>query len=290
MSTTNENNTDLDAMSLEAIEAELKKFETDRAQAPRPAGRDRASTGSTPSRASSRASSASTRPSSSAASRWRTTCSSRRRSAASATRCTRSTCRTTTRSSPARSSATAASATRRYFTVGNLVKYLDHASRQARHDHGRRSSRTTCSSRPAPVAPAASACTSPSTARRSATPASTASASCSSSRPAASSRRPATSVGLEMNPTFFWAIVKAILIGDVAERARLSHPPVRGGAGRDRPRAREWQAASSTRRSRTARTSLPMALYKARREIVEGQGRPYAARSRRSASSASSGR
>ena len=96
-----------------------------------------------------------------------------------------------------------------YFTVGNLVKYLIDAARQARHDARRRSSRTTSSSPPAPAARAASACTSPSTARRCATPASTASASCSSSRRAASSRRPATSVGLELNPTFFSAIVKA---------------------------------------------------------------------------------
>ena len=79
-----------------------------------------------------------------------------------------------------------------YFTVGNLVQYLI----TLRDKHGMSAEdivASTSSSRPARAARAASACTSPSTARRSATPASTASASCSSSRRAASSRRPATS-------------------------------------------------------------------------------------------------
>ncbi len=79
-----------------------------------------------------------------------------------------------------------------YFTVGNLVQYLI----TLRDKHGMTSEdivdEVSSSSRPARAVPAASACTSPSTARRSVTPASTASASCSSSRRAASSRRPAT--------------------------------------------------------------------------------------------------
>ena len=69
-----------------------------------------------------------------------------------------------------------------YFTVGNLVKYLDRPARREGMPTRRSSSRTTCSSRPARAARAASAPTSPSTARRCATPASTASACCCSSR------------------------------------------------------------------------------------------------------------
>jgi len=74
-----------------------------------------------------------------------------------------------------------------YFTVGNLVKFL--TERAARDGiPPRRSSTSTCSSRRAPAAPAASACTRRSTVRPCATAASTASASCSSSRRAACSR------------------------------------------------------------------------------------------------------
>ena len=90
-----------------------------------------------------------------------------------------------------------------YFTVGNLVKYLIYAARQAGHDRRGDRRATTCSSPRARAARAASACTSPSTARRCATPASTASASCFPADRAASSRRPATTPGLELNPTFF---------------------------------------------------------------------------------------
>ena len=63
-----------------------------------------------------------------------------------------------------------------YFTVGNLVKYLVRAARREGHDHRGHRRAATSSSRPARAGRAASACTSPSTARRCATPASTGSA------------------------------------------------------------------------------------------------------------------
>ena len=72
-------------------------------------------------------------------------------------------------------------------------------------------------------------------------------------------------VGLEMNPTFFWGVVRAILIGDCAQRARLPHPPVRGRGRRDRPRARDEQEAH--RDAFENNTSLPVALYKVRRTM-----------------------
>ena len=70
-----------------------------------------------------------------------------------------------------------------YFTVGNLVQYLQSLEEQGLPS--RKSSTATCSSPPAPAVPAASACTKPSTAWRCATPVSTASACCCSSSRAA---------------------------------------------------------------------------------------------------------
>ena len=117
----------------------------------------------------------------------------------------------------------------------------DRPPRQGGHDAPRTSSRTTCSSRPARAAPAASACTSPSTARRCATRASTASASCSSSRQGGLSQATGDDVGLEMNPAFFIAHRQGDRLRRRAQRARLPHPPLRGRAGRDEPRDRGGQ-------------------------------------------------
>ena len=58
-------------------------------------------------------------------------------------------------------------------------------------------------------------------------------------------------VGLEMNPAFFWAVVRAIIDRRRAQRARLPHPPLRGRARRDGPRASRTARSSSATRSRT---------------------------------------
>ncbi|HEX2690203.1 MAG TPA: 2-hydroxyglutaryl-CoA dehydratase, partial [Kofleriaceae bacterium] len=72
-------------------------------------------------------------------------------------------------------------------------------------------------------------------------------------------------VGLEMNPTFFWAVVRAILVGDVLNSLGY------------RIRPYEVQPGSADRALETGKriisdafehgTSLPVALYKARREL-----------------------
>jgi hypothetical protein len=123
----------------------------------------------------------------------------------------------------------------------------------------RRSSRSTSSSRPAPAARAASACTSPSTARRSATPASTASASCSSSRRAAEAgdgrgerARPV--------PLFFWAIVKALVAGDVLNALGYRIRPYEVNVG-DTDRAID-QCKEIIYKALENRTNILVALWK----------------------------
>ncbi len=49
-------------------------------------------------------------------------------------------------------------------------------------------------------------------------------------------------VGIEMNPPFFIAIIKGIVSGRRAQRARLSHQALRGRGGRHQPRARRGPA------------------------------------------------
>ena len=103
-----------------------------------------------------------------------------------------------------------------YFTVGNLVKYLDLAARRAGHagQGHRREPRVPHRRRLRPVplrhvrhrVPQGAARRRLRRLPRAAVPADR----------AASSRPPATSVGLEMNPTFFWRVVRRrSSIGDV---------------------------------------------------------------------------
>src|SRR5829696_2587556 len=72
-------------------------------------------------------------------------------------------------------------------------------------------------------------------------------------------------VGLEMNPTFFWAVVRAILIGDVLNALGYRIRPyevVPGSADRALEVAKGIISEAFEHN-----TSLPMALYKARREL-----------------------
>ena len=119
----------------------------------------------------------------------------------------------------------------------------------------RKSSTATCSSRPAPADPAASACTKPSTAWPCATPGSTASACSCSSSPAAS-RQSDAEAGLEMNLDFFLGILNALNCGDVMNEVAYAHPPLRGQRRRDRPRCSTRAWTTCTRSSaRSARGS-----------------------------------
>jgi predicted nucleotide-binding protein (sugar kinase/HSP70/actin superfamily) len=72
-------------------------------------------------------------------------------------------------------------------------------------------------------------------------------------------------VGLEMNPTFFWGVVRAILIGDVLNSLgyRIRPYEVEPGAA---DRALETSKKIISDAFENA-TSLPMALYKVRREL-----------------------
>ena len=72
-------------------------------------------------------------------------------------------------------------------------------------------------------------------------------------------------VGLEMNPTFFWGVVRAILIGDVLNALgyRIRPYEVEAGAA---DRALEDQEADPRRRCRD-NTSILRALYEVRREL-----------------------
>jgi predicted nucleotide-binding protein (sugar kinase/HSP70/actin superfamily) len=72
-------------------------------------------------------------------------------------------------------------------------------------------------------------------------------------------------VGLEMNPTFFWGVVRAILIGDVLNSLgyRIRPYEVEAGAA-DRALETSKKIISDAFESGT---SLPMALYKVRREL-----------------------
>src|SRR5882672_7636680 len=72
-------------------------------------------------------------------------------------------------------------------------------------------------------------------------------------------------VGLEMNPTFFWAVVRAILIGDVLNSLgyRIRPYEVEPGAA---DRALE-QSKRIISQAFEHNTSIPSALYKARREL-----------------------
>jgi len=72
-------------------------------------------------------------------------------------------------------------------------------------------------------------------------------------------------VGLEMNPTFFWGVVRAILIGDVLNSLgyRIRPYEVEPGAA-DRALETSKKIISDAFENGT---SLPMALYKVRREL-----------------------
>src|SRR5882672_2687143 len=72
-------------------------------------------------------------------------------------------------------------------------------------------------------------------------------------------------VGLEMNPTFFWAVVRAILIGDVLNSLgyRIRPYEVEPGAA-DRALEVSKRIISDAFENNT---SLPLALFKARREL-----------------------
>jgi predicted nucleotide-binding protein (sugar kinase/HSP70/actin superfamily) len=74
-------------------------------------------------------------------------------------------------------------------------------------------------------------------------------------------------VGLEMNPTFFWGVVRAILIGDVLNSLgyRIRPYEVEPGAA-DRALETSKKIISDAFESGS---SLPVALYKARRELAK---------------------
>ena len=117
-----------------------------------------------------------------------------------------------------------------YFTVGNLVQYLQNLEATG-HVTRRRSSTATSSSPPAPAGRAASACTRRSTGWRCATPASTASASCCSSRPAAS--KPGVGeAGLEVEPRLLHGHAQRAQLRRRAQRSRRTRfAPSRSNAG-----------------------------------------------------------
>ena len=98
-----------------------------------------------------------------------------------------------------------------YFTVGNLVQYLQRLEEQG--IPSRKSSTAMCSSPPAPADPAVSACTRPSIGLPCRTPASTASACCCSSsrRHQAASGEP----GLKFTVDFGIGMLNALNFGDV---------------------------------------------------------------------------
>ncbi len=94
-------------------------------------------------------------------------------------------------------------------------------------------------------------------------------------------------VGLEMNPTFFWGVVRAIMIGDAVNALgyRIRPYEVEPGAT---DRALETSKRIITKAFET-NTSLPLALYKVRRGSARSRSTTPAP-SPASASSASSGR
>ena len=81
-------------------------------------------------------------------------------------------------------------------------------------------------------------------------------------------------VGLEMNPTFFWAVVRAIMVGDALNALgyRIRPYEVEPGAT-DRALETSKRIISQAFEHNT---SLAVALYKVRRELGNGRGRPHA--------------
>ena len=194
-----------------------------------------------------------------------------------------STCPTTTRSTFGKEFGNRGQCNPTYFTVGNLVKYLidlrdeqkmprQGHRRELRVPHGRRL-------RPLPLrhvrhrVPQGAARRRLRRLPRAAVPADR----------AASSRRPATSVGLEMNPTFFMALLKAILIAATCStRSATASAPTRSSPARPTAALEECEEDHLRRRS-TNDEHRASALCEVRRELLErGQGRPHHASSRRS--------
>jgi predicted nucleotide-binding protein (sugar kinase/HSP70/actin superfamily) len=94
-------------------------------------------------------------------------------------------------------------------------------------------------------------------------------------------------VGLEMNPDFFIAIIKAIVCGDVLNALALPHPPLRGrspGATNRASRAKRiiYEALYE-------KTNVFAALYQGAQGVRGREGRQARARAPRPRSSASSG-
>ena len=88
--------------------------------------------------------------------------------------------------------------------------------------------------------------------------------------------------GLEMNPTFFWAHRQGARRGRRAQRARLPHPPLRGRR-RATPTARIEQCKKIVYDgARGRRRTSSRALWKCKPLLEAREGRPHAARSRRS--------
>ena len=112
-----------------------------------------------------------------------------------------------------------------YFTVGNLVQYLQNLEEQGL-DASRKSSTATCSSPPAPAARAASACTKPSTAWRCATPGFDGFRVLLFQQSGGLSQSDAEA-GLEMNLDFFLGILNALNCGDVMNEVAYADAPLR---------------------------------------------------------------
>ena len=94
--------------------------------------------------------------------------------------------------------------------------------------------------------------------------------------------------GLELNPTFFWAIVKALVAGDVLNALGYRIRPYEVDAGRHRPRDRAVQEDHLRRRSRADEHHVGALDVQAAPRGGEGRHAPAQAEGR--ASSASSGR
>ena len=95
--------------------------------------------------------------------------------------------------------------------------------------------------------------------------------------------------GLEMNPTFFWALVKALVAGDVLNALGYRIRPYEVTAGDTDQRARAVQE-DHLRRARGRRRTSSARSGSASRILAAREGRPHPAQAQGRASSASSGR